>query len=84
MGKRTKGAKIFPTQRLSDCFRAGLVCEVRFVKFSEVKKELNRSDGVSIDVSGWPVRYLETLKKRHRSADEMCAGHYGANHGSQA
>jgi hypothetical protein len=85
MGKRTKGAKIFPTQTLSDCFRAGLVCKVRLVKFSEVKKELKADpDGVLIDVSGWPVRYLETLKKRHRSADEMCAGHYGANHGSQA
>ena len=55
------------------------------MKFSEVEKELKADpDGVPIDVSGWPVRYLETLKKRHRSADEMCAGHYGANHGSQA
>ena len=43
-----------------------------------------RSDGVPLDVSSWPVTYLETLKKRHRRADEMCAGHYGANHSSQA
>jgi hypothetical protein len=60
------------------------VCKVRFVKFSEVKKELKADpDGVPIDVSGWPVRYLET-KETPPSADEMCAGHYGANHGSQA
>jgi hypothetical protein len=33
------------------------------VKFSEVKKELKADpDGVPIDVSGWPVRYLETKK----------------------
>jgi hypothetical protein len=49
------------------------------VKFSEVKKELKADpDGVPIDVSGWPVRHLETKKKRHRSADKMCAGRYGA------
>jgi hypothetical protein len=55
------------------------------VKFSEVKKELKADpEGVPIDVSGWPVRYLETKKKRHQSPEKMCAGHYGANHGSQS
>jgi hypothetical protein len=75
MGKRTKGA-LFS----GGPFVQGEAREV----FRGEKRTESDPDGMLIDVSGWPVRYLETLKKRHRSADEMCAGHYGANHGSQA
>jgi hypothetical protein len=34
------------------------------VKFSEVKKELKADpEGVPIDASGWPARYLENSKE---------------------
>jgi hypothetical protein len=73
MGKRTKGA----LSSGGRCVQGG------FVKFSAVKRELNRSRRRAhrrFRLAGKVPRD----SKETRSADEMCAGHYGANHSSPA